>query len=436
MEKQAHEKQYFGEVHCKFTARETRSGLSAIYANVTIPSENRYLAVALRVRVKPSQFLKKKQLCLVSNELTALDNYNNKVANDAIKSFGQRIADINKSITEAENPYSINVRALLQPSKRVRVLRLDDVFFHIADTQLKRGEISVNAHNRKVSVIKSFIAYYNGDFESLNTEIYNGYGEWLVKRNKTITTINAYLSAVKALVNEVNKTEQYPFINTQNWGNVCDHRSQEEKRSGTIMFTDEEYEKIVALDLPDKLAMVRDLFVFMCNVGQRPADCARILRGECKLLEYGGERFIEIIPNKTKKTGCTATIPLNETAASLMDRFATTETYAAFVREVNFDKFATIKLKRIFQLAGIGKQVEVTEQKGNTKATTTVSSAARAHLYLARHYFITKMVRMGVRPDELIKMTGHATTLMVQQVYTHLNSEDRCSIVANAVTRK
>ena len=202
------------------------------------------------------------------------------------------------------------------------------------------------------------------------------------------------------------------------------------------MFTDEEYEKIVALDLPDKLAMVRDLFVFMCNVGQRPADCARILRGECKLLEYGGERFIEIIPNKTKKTGCTATIPLNETAASLMDRFATTETYAAFVREVNFDKFATIKLKRIFQLAGIGKQVEVTEQKGNTKATTTVSSAARAHLYLARHYFITKMVRMGVRPDELIKMTGHATTLMVQQVYTHLNSEDRCSIVANAVTRK
>lgn len=57
-------------------------------------------------------------------------------------------------------------------------------------------------------------------------------------------------------------------------------------------------------------------------------------------------------------------------------------------------------------------------------------------LHEGRHYFITKMVRMGVRPDELIKMTGHATTLMVQQVYTHLNSEDRCSIVANAVTRK
>jgi integrase len=432
MENQGQEKQYFGQVKCRFTARTTRSGLSALYANVTAPTENHYFAVALKVKVKPQHFMNKKQMCLVSNELSGVDNYNNRIANDAIRLFRERIADVNKTISEAENPYSVNVRDIIVPKKPKRVERLDDIFFHIADAQLQRGEISRTAHGRKVSVVKSFVSYYNGDFEGLNTEVYNGYGEWLIKRNKTITTINAYLAAVKALVNDVNRTEKYPFINTQNWGSVYDHRSREEKRSTNIMFTDEEFEKVAAVELPDKLAMVRDLFVLMCNIGQRPADCARILRGEYRLLEYDGCKYIEIIPNKTKKTGCTATIPINDAITELMEKFAVNESYAAFIREPNFDKFATLKLKRIFELAGINKKVEVTEQKGNTKTTSTVSSAVRAHLYLARHYFITKMIRQGIRPDELIKMTGHTNTNMVNDIYTHLSSMDRCSIIKNA----
>lgn len=32
------ERQFFGEVRCKFTARKMRSGLASIYANVTAPT--------------------------------------------------------------------------------------------------------------------------------------------------------------------------------------------------------------------------------------------------------------------------------------------------------------------------------------------------------------------------------------------------------------
>lgn len=435
MATQTKERQYFGEIRCKFSARKTRSGLAAIYANVTAPTERHYLAVALHVKVKPEQFNKRKQLCVVSNELTNLDNYNNRIANDAIKAFKAKVEDVNKSICDADDPYTVDVRDLLLPKRRVREVGLDELFFHIADQQLKLGSISGSAHARKVSVVRSFVSYYNGGFDSLNTEIYNGYRDWLIGQGRNISSINAYLSTVKTLVNEVNKTETRLFINTANWCPMTDKRSKEEKRSTNIMFTDTDLARIEALELTGRLAVVRDFFVFGCNVGQRPADCVRILRGECKRLEHAGRSYVELVPHKTKKTGNTATIPIGAAVVSLMEKFAVNEEYRAAIAADGFEKYATRKLKDIFSMAGIDSLVEVTRQNGIEKTTETLSVSSKAHLYLARHYFITKMIRQGLRPDEVIKMTGHSNTKMVNDIYTHLSSDDRCELLGNAFDR-
>lgn len=429
------EKQYFGKVKCSFTARKTKDYMSAIYANVNVPSESRRLSVSLHVKVKPWHFLKSKQRCLVSNSIKGVDNYNNRVANDAMKSFLARVESINAMIEDADDPFGISVHDLLLPKRKARELSLCDIFYHTIDQQLKRGVISGKAHARKVSVVKSFTRYFKGRYDEINTSVYNGYGDWLVEQGKNISTINAYLSAVKSMVGDVNKTEAYPLVNTQNWAPMFDKRSKEEKRSSNIMFSDDDYGKIAALELEGSLEMVRDFFVFSCNVGQRPADCARILQGEYKMLDYDGKKFIEIIPSKTKKTGNTATIPVNPTITALLYKFTVRPDYAAFVRESNFDKYATKKLKDIFKAAGVGRSVTITEQNGNDKTSKTVMSDERAHLYLARHYFITRMVRNGLRPDQISKMTGHSTTKMIEMVYTHLNSEDRCAIISDAFSK-
>lgn len=423
------EKQCFEQVKCSFSARNTKNGLSSIYANVSVPTARRYISLSLKVKVREGQFNRQKGLCVVSNAQSGIDNYNNRIANDAIMKFSERIAEINRLVSEADNPYAVDVESILVP-KKVRVLPLDDIFYSIADGRLKRGEISMKAHERKVSVVKSFCKYYGGAFEGLSTEVYNGYADWLVGQGLSISTINAYLSEVKTLVCEVNRTEKYPFINTQNWVRVFDRRSKEEKRSTNIMFTDDDLARIEALDLKGTLAIVRDLFVFMCNVGQRPADCARILQGEYKKVEHKGMSFIEIIPNKTKKTGKTATIPVNGKIVALMEKFRENEEYGAFLTERHFHIYASRSLKKVFELAGINGEVEVTAQHGNDKTSKKVSASDKAHLYLARHYFITKMIRSGMRPDDLIKITGHSTTAMVNEVYTHLNTEDRCDILA------
>ena len=422
-------KQCFERVKCSFSARSAKNGLSAIYANVSIPSERKYLSVSLKVKVRDGQFNREKGLCVVSNTQCGRDNYNNKIANEAIAEFIRRVAEVNAEIDNADNPRSVNVENLMFP-KKVREVRLDDLFFSIADRQEKAGVISASARNRKVSVIKSFCSFYKGAFGELNTEVYNGYSQWLVSQGKNISTINAYLAGVKTLVGEVNKLEKYPFVNTQNWGSVCDKRSKEEKRSTNIMFTDGDLASIEALVLDGRLAIVRDFFVFNCNVGQRPSDCVRILQGECNEIEHKGRKFIEIIPHKTKKTGCTATIPVNGTITRLMEKFRQNADYMAEISSPNFDKFATLKLKRIFELAGISKVEEVTAQNGNDKKVKKVSSGDRAHLYLARHYFITKMIREGVQPADLVKMTGHSSTNMINDIYTHLSSTDRCDIIA------
>lgn len=429
MEQRTQEKQCFEQVKCSFSARSAKNGLSSIYANVSIPSERKYLSVSLKVKVRDGQFNRQKGVCVVSNTQCGRDNYNNRIANDAIRAFQKRIADVNAQLDSSDNPYTVDVESLMFP-KKTKTVRLDDLFYSIADRQEKAGEISASGRNRKISVIRSFCKYFKGSFEELNTEVYNGYSQWLVDNGKNITTINAYLSGVKSLVGEVNRTEKYPFVNTQNWGTVCNKMSKEEKRSYNIMFTDGDLAGIEALELEGRLAIVRDFFVFNCNVGQRPADCVRILQGECREIEHKGRKFIEITPHKTKKTGCTATIPVNGTTIALMKKFRERADYMAEISSPNFDKFATLKLKRIFELAGINGEVDVTEQNGNDKRVKKVSASDRAHLYLARHYFITRMIREGVQPADLIRMTGHANTNMVTDIYTHLNSEDRCDILA------
>lgn len=421
-------KQCFEAVKCSFSARSTKNGLSSIYANVSVPMERKYISLSLKVKVRDGQFNREKGLCVVSNTQCGRDNYNNTIANEAIAEFTRRIAEINRLVSESDNPYSINVEGILAP-KKVRVIPLDDIFYSVIDARLKRGEVTMQSHDRKVSVIKSFCNFYKGAFEGLSTEVYNGYADWLVSQGLSISTINAYLSEIKTLVCEVNRMEKYPFVNTQNWVRVFDRRSKEEKRSTNIMFTDSDLAKIEALELTRSSAIVRDLFVFMCNVGQRPADCARILKGEYRKLEHKGRTFIEIIPNKTKKTGKTATIPVNGKIVALMEKFRENEEYRSFLNDKHFLIYSSRNLKKIFELAGITGEVEVTAQNGNDKKVKRVSVSDKAHLYLARHYFITKMIRGGMLPDDLIKITGHSTTTMVNEVYTHLNSEDRCDIL-------
>lgn len=428
------ERQFFGEVRCKFTARKMRSGLASIYANVTAPTRQRYISVSLNVKVKPEQFLKGKQRCLISNELTGLDNFNNRIANGAIKAFKEKIDKINGTLQEADDPYAVDVSALILPKKHGRELSLCDIFYHIADQQLKRGVITDSAHRRKISVVKSFVKYYEGTFKDINTSVYNGFADWLVSQGLGIGSINAYLGTVKSIVNDTNKTEEYGFVNTANWSPIHDKRSKEEKRSYNIMFTDDDLARIEALEVLGKLEVVRDFFVFICNVGQRPSDCKRILKGDYSLIEHNGAKFIEITPNKTKKTGNTATVPITETVAMLLSKFSTPE-YQKHLRQTNFEKYATNKLKDLFKAAGVSTDAEVTVQIGTEKVTKTVSSDEKAHLYLARHYFVSKMIRQGLRPDEVIKMSGHSNTKMVNDIYTHLNSQDRCSILENAFKR-
>jgi integrase len=136
----------------------------------------------------------------------------------------------------------------------------------------------------------------------------------------------------------------------------------------------------------------RRLFLLACYTGLRFSDLVSIrsehLRGQTLRLT-------------TQKTRETVTVPLRAEALVLVEQLL-----AGQVRPITNQKLNDY-LKELGQRAGIDTPVEVIKFRGGVRESTTVAKWERLGCHTGRRTFVTLSLERGLRPETIMKVTGH-----------------------------
>lgn len=184
---------------------------------------------------------------------------------------------------------------------------------------------------------------------------------------------------------------------------------------------------LVAVELSKTLAPARDVFLFCCYTGLRYSDVAALHAGNLHLLGANGDgdRVLRLIQTKTRAT---VSIYLSRLAAEILDKYATPERQfeGARLLPVLANQPMNRYLKKITQLAGLSRPVEVVSTAGGQVVKTAVPLHELVTMHTARHTFAVQSLLRGMPVTVLQRVMGHAkiqNTMRYAQVVEELQHQ-------------
>lgn len=161
-----------------------------------------------------------------------------------------------------------------------------------------------------------------------------------------------------------------------------------------IYLTSEELERIKALDLSAQrsLERVRDLFLFECATSLRYSDLENLKPEDIK------GNFIEVTVIKTMDK---LRIPLVPLAREILAK------YEGKLPRVLTNQKMNDLLKDIGQLAELNEPVRLVKFYGSKRVEETYLKYQLVTTHTARRTFVTQSLERGMRPEVIMKITGH-----------------------------
>jgi integrase len=184
---------------------------------------------------------------------------------------------------------------------------------------------------------------------------------------------------------------------TQN--NPFDRYSIVTEQYGTPFYlTIEERNTLAAAELPPRLAIQRDIFVFQCLIGCRVSDLWAMTNASII------NDAVEYIPRKTKEgRPITVRVPLNKQAKALVDKYKDNGDTRLFPftaqQQYNED------IKEMLTLAGITRLVTILDPTTRQEVKRPINEVASSHM--ARRTFIGNLYKKVKDPNLVGKLSGH-----------------------------
>jgi site-specific recombinase XerD len=162
-----------------------------------------------------------------------------------------------------------------------------------------------------------------------------------------------------------------------------------------IYLNSKELEILMQLDLNSKpsLDRVRDLFIFECCTGLRYSDLQNLKSEDIK------ENHIEITAIKTMDK---LRIPLNPIAISVLKK------YGGGLPRVVANQKMNEMLKEIGKLAELTEPVKIVRFYGSKRMEEVLEKYQLISSHTARRTFVTQSLERGMRPEVIMKLTGHS----------------------------
>lgn len=345
--------------------------------------------------------------------------YNN---NDR-KAFNKSVTDRKNIVLEAYDTepdkasmtaeiLETKVYQTLNPEKFKPAERIPKTIFERFDQYIKDAPLSegrkkhLRTTYNKVKKFNSGTTFENLDVQYL-TEFQNKLSE-TISKNTTISELRR-LRAFYGYANKHGWTTHYPFksfsIGAESFGDP-------------VFITVEERDQLFSADIPnERLARVRDLFVFQCFVGCRVGDLVKLKKSNI----ING--CIEYIAAKTKDDKSrVARVPLTEKAKTILSRYdfpngdllpyITDQKYNDYLKELFKDK--SVNITRI---------VTIADPKTRESIQKSIADVVTTHM--ARRVFVGGLHRKGVKNEIIASMSGHTKDSKAFSRYYNINQQDQ-----------
>lgn len=181
--------------------------------------------------------------------------------------------------------------------------------------------------------------------------------------------------------------------------NPFDRYSIGTEQYGTPFYiTIEERNRLAAAQLPPRLSIQRDIFVFQCLIGCRVGDLWAMTKDNV----INGA--IEYIPRKTiEDRPLTVRVPLNRQAQAIIERYKDNgdPRLFPFVAQQQYNE----DIKEMLKLAGITRIVTILDPLTRKEVKKPINEVASSHM--ARRTFIGNLYKQVKDPNLVGKLSGH-----------------------------
>ena len=437
------EKQMFLPTSLRFNLRQraNKDKPTILYAVVYFQGEKHVLNT--NVKVKPSQWNRKKQLAVVSNELPELDNRNNTIANKRLEfvqnKFKETLNEISNDPDRLNDFFEIFMAKLnVKQAKSKKIIDFT--------TELERlniQEIGVTESTKKLrsNALKMFVNYLTENnienkVTSITYKLWEHYKQYLLDlktsngKHYVFKSLVEYTSKLKTLFRLYNDSKQTIVISVDALKPLKKHNTlnEEQKQSKHLILSENEIETLYEKKLTDeKQQIAKNLFLFQCCIGCRVSDLQKIVCSEYELKEIDGVTYINY---HSKKTNTDTHTPLYTQTAKDLFQWVKTLKKFPFKYTPEYDK----QLKKAFKSLNYTELVPVTDDRNGIQ-TTYLHQYEIISSHDARHTFITNMYYNGVPSERLKLMTGHSNTKMIDEVYKKLDMEKELMQLTQTIKR-
>ena len=410
--------------------------------------DGKHYRCSTHLKVYPNQWNSEKQLAVISNVQSQLDNHNNEIVNEQLNKLRRYYSEF---IEYVSNNYVSDISETLKQFIFRDDAKTKLVLVYVAAEALEyyhkyvKPSIKESTKRQNESLLSEFGRFIDTlpkndkTMQIFSQKGLNKYKEYLIdkmNRSKTdgkmrnfgVGQLNRCGAIIAMLINKVFVPREI-VSNFVVWIKVDDPRREDQ--IGYFPLFDNE---VAAIENCPGLTPVeeeyRDLFLLHIECGQRVSDLAKLLTGKYDVKQ--GKRYNFIVVT-TMKENIKAIIPLTPRMRMLMDRVKKQK----LVDPIEFERKTKGKgnntyneaIRRIAKKAGLNRtivKIDSTQKEVKKPLYETITS------HYARCTFITNMIKNGESPEEVRRMSGHASDEMIRTIYAQLTDEE---IIKNLESR-
>jgi len=238
-------------------------------------------------------------------------------------------------------------------------------------------------------------------FDTIDFSFQDAFRQYLIKDVGLLNnSINKVFSMIKTFLH---------WATQRKYNNSDDFRTFKIKYEDvdTVYLTEPELMSLYRYDFSTapSLEKVRDVFCFQCFTGQRFSDVAACNFNDIK--QEQGKWFWLL---RTRKTKSILKIPLTTSALAIVEKYRESGKLP-IISAQKTNQY----LKQACQTAGIDELVQRVTYRGNERIEEREAKYAMISTHTARRTFVTLSLERGMRPESVMKITGHSDFKMMKK---------------------
>lgn len=287
--------------------------------------------------------------------------------------------------------------------------KLEEVIAKLKDGHiLTKSRLYSEGTIKRLKLAASVLQRFNPalKFEGISIDTYHQFLSWCAAQNYSINYTGSLINGIKMLL----KLSYHAGLHRND---IYEHRGFKklQEESTEVYLSDAELDKICALELTSRQAVVRDWFILGCHVGLRVSDLVRLDKDNLQ-----GD-YITIA---NEKTDVKVVIPVHKRVRAIIKKY---KGFPPRVSDVEINR----EIKHIVRSAKIHERVLCTITKGGKRVDTFYQKWQMVSTHTCRRSFITNLRKSGI-PDSIVMKLSGITSPATLKKYDRLNVNEAAEI--------